>query len=55
MDGEIYPGGLEDAGASLGYISYRQDVRSCYCLRTSCPQFWRALSERCPTAGHMPD
>jgi hypothetical protein len=30
-------------------------VWTCFSIRTSCPQFWCALSKRCSAAGHEPD
>src|SRR6266478_4020986 len=42
MDAEIPSGKLEYGGASLGYLSFRQNVWTCCSLRASCPEYCRA-------------
>ena len=38
MDAELPSGKLEYGGASLGYLSFRQNVWTCCSLRVSCPE-----------------
>src|SRR5258708_29876718 len=42
MDAELPSGKLEYGGASLGYLSFRQNVWTCCILRASCPEYCRA-------------
>ncbi len=42
MDAELPSGKLEYGGASLGYLSFRQNVWTCCSLRVSCPEYCRA-------------
>ena len=44
MDSEIHPRGLECAGTSLGYVSFRQNVWACRSFCYPLPQFQCALS-----------
>src|SRR5258707_5666473 len=42
MVAELPSGKLEYGGASLGYLSFRQNVWTCCSLRASCPEYCRA-------------
>ena len=52
MDSEIRPRGLECAGTSLGYVSFRQNVRACRRFCSPLPQFPCALSGLSPINGN---